>query len=1136
MTQKIKNTLAFLGIAFLAVINLQAQDTTVVSAFNYGSKTRDTVIAFPTGNQSYQKILMYYNMRCKNANVSTGANRNLGCGEWDYSCNTYLTDSSKADSFLSSIKEYDFLGVTGSTLSYNNAPQFNYHRSWQRNVNLQNIISEDSFKIGLGALPKSDLMPKSSQAVKSYALYTLAEMQAAGLTVGNINALFLDATTAGKVNNLQIRLKNSLYDSLNLGIDHDSFMQVYSNSPTFAMGNNRLQFYNDFVWDGISNILVQFSYSNTEGVNSPVFNGFDDGIPKSSFAFAGNAFSFKGNSYIETNSYKGLLGTQDRTIDAWIKTTTVDGEIVSYGTDRSGEKWVFRINGNGAIRVEINGGYIVGSTNILDNQWHHVACVFTGTMLSETKLYVDGKLELVGAIVDLAVNTTTGINLRINRGVNNRYFEGDIDEVRVWDIALSATQISQYFKNKVLPTNSLYSNIMLHYDFNQGSSNKVIIDYSAKGNHATVKGIEAYSGFLPNQIFKDFVVVNRRPNIQFLRGTYMQTKDSIAYFDSLVQPFVLVKRYQIYPKPNAIANDSVAEIENKEVWNSANKKYYFSENGLPYDSANISTSATISNTTDLPYFRRYASAFEIMSFVTPYGIGLDFGTEGKTWIFDVTDFTPIMKGNKRLFMSRGGEWQEEMDIKFMFIKGTPARNVLDIAQIWPTAIYQPNYTQILENKAYFPPINYAINPLGKSFKVRSAITGHGGEGEFIPRNHSITVEGKTYNSTVWKKCGNNPVFPQGGTWIYDRAGWCPGMATDINEYDITAQCLGKTSVAMDYQIDAGSGDSRYIVNNQIVTYGAYNYTHDAALTEVISPSKRPEYAKTNPTCVSPQIRIKNTGSTVLINAKIDYWVNDKNNKKTQVWYGNLKPNEETIFTIDVNQSVWSTAFKTNSLFYASIVEANGMADENTGNNTVSSEFDIPEVLPNHIIVFIRTNGAGAENSVSIVDDWGTKVYERVNMASNTFYRDTVKLGLGCHTFSMKDSDNDGINFWANNDGAGYARILTVGGGYNKTFQPDFGSEINFSFTVNHQLAVSQIDNDNLITCYPNPTNGLIYLDGQGVGNATYTVYNAMGQMVQPKASNDTDNLIFDFSSFPKGMYLIHLETENGIVVKKILVE
>ena len=55
-------------------------------------------------------------------------------------------------------------------------------------------------------------------------------------------------------------------------------------------------------------------------------------------------------------------------------------------------------------------------------------------------------------------------------------------------------------------------------------------------------------------------------------------------------------------------------------------------------------------------------AFQIMSFVTPYGAYLDLGVDGKTWYFDVTDYSPILKGSKNMTMSGGGQWQEDMNI------------------------------------------------------------------------------------------------------------------------------------------------------------------------------------------------------------------------------------------------------------------------------------------------------------------------------------------------------------------------------------------------------------------------------------------------------------------------------------------
>lgn len=224
--------------------------------------------------------------------------------------------------------------------------------------------------------------------------------------------------------------------------------------------------------------------------------------------------------------------------------------------------------------------------------------------------------------------------------------------------------------------------------------------------------------------------------------------------------------------------------------------------------------------------------FEIMSFVTPYGIGLDLGDSGKMWEFNVTDYLPILRGLKRLSVERGA-YQEQLDIRFLFVKGTPARNVIDIQQIWPAT--EENFTNIREDKR-FPPLDIVPHAQGKMFKIRSMITGHGQEGEFIPREHTISVDGQEFTREVWKQCSENPVYPQGGTWVYARAGWCPGMATDLAEYDVTSLMDQGELNSFDYTVFSGSGDSRYVVNNQLVTYGAANFTRDAAIVEVRRPS------------------------------------------------------------------------------------------------------------------------------------------------------------------------------------------------------------------------------------------------------------------------------------------------------------
>ena len=81
-------------------------DTIVVQTFDYsmtyGSGDRDTIAHFPNDpNLTFEKIIMSYNMRCKDALVNTSGGNGVACGEWDYSCNTYIHDSSRVDSIKS---------------------------------------------------------------------------------------------------------------------------------------------------------------------------------------------------------------------------------------------------------------------------------------------------------------------------------------------------------------------------------------------------------------------------------------------------------------------------------------------------------------------------------------------------------------------------------------------------------------------------------------------------------------------------------------------------------------------------------------------------------------------------------------------------------------------------------------------------------------------------------------------------------------------------------------------------------------------------------------------------------------------------------------------------------------------------
>lgn len=154
------------------------------------------------------------------------------------------------------------------------------------------------------------------------------------------------------------------------------------------------------------------------------------------------------DDHLTIDGYSGALGANARTVSAWIKaglpTTAGDKPIVAWGPNSSSNKWTFLMNSAGRLRLEATGGWVVGTRLINDGQWHHVAVTFSndGTPTTlDVRLYVDGTLETISTSQSVAINTTTSGDVKIGSDVQSRFWKGQLDEVRIYDRALTAAEI-----------------------------------------------------------------------------------------------------------------------------------------------------------------------------------------------------------------------------------------------------------------------------------------------------------------------------------------------------------------------------------------------------------------------------------------------------------------------------------------------------------------------------------------------------------------------------------------------------------------------------------------------------------------------------------------------------------------------
>jgi hypothetical protein len=486
-------------------------------------------------------------------------------------------------------------------------------------------------------------------------------------------------------------------------------------------------------------------------------------------------------------------------------------------------------------------------------------------------------------------------------------------------------------------------------------------------------------------------------------------------------------------------------------------------------------------------------------------------------------------------MEYGGQNQEELDIKFLFIKGTPPRDVQSISQIWPVA--SRAYGTILNNENY-EPRNIQLSNDVKAAKIKSSITGHGQEGEFIPQIHYINVNGgpRELEWQVWKECATNPVYPQGGTWIYDRAGWCPGAPTDIKELDITNIITTNKNIAVDYGVVTASGDSRYIVNNQLITYGAPNFKNDAAVTRIIRPTADIEQNRFNPVCMSPEIEIRNTGENALTSLDITYGVKGST-LSTYQWKGNLeflKSARVVLPSFGLDQ--WSQS----NIFSVSISAPNGKTDEYVKNNTMETSFTAVKKWNSDIIIQMRTNNAANETSWTLTDAAGTVLRSRKNgLSPNKTYLDTLRNLNGCYQWKISDSNDDGISFWANGDGTGNIGIRNLGDVNNTPLQPDFGREINYQFIAGNKIATNELTYTPELLVYPNPTQGLFTVQIEGIREESeLKVIDLQGKvMLTQKIKADGElhkEIPLDLYPFVSGLYFVQVKSAKSVVSQRVV--
>ena len=199
-----------------------------------------------------------------------------------------------------------------------------------------------------------------------------------------------------------------------------------------------------------SNLLSYWAFNQTSGTTATDSSGNNKtatliGSPTWTTGVAGNGLQFNGTSaYLNA----GTVSVSSFTISTWVNMSASQsgwGSLVmkqnSFGLEVQ----------NGTVYANVgNGSTWTNTVNapLTAGTWKHVVQTFNGST-NTNSIYVDGVLRASGT----GTFTNSASNLLIGSwNGSSEFFNGKIDEVRVYNSALTATEISALYNSVTLPT------------------------------------------------------------------------------------------------------------------------------------------------------------------------------------------------------------------------------------------------------------------------------------------------------------------------------------------------------------------------------------------------------------------------------------------------------------------------------------------------------------------------------------------------------------------------------------------------------------------------------------------------------------------------------------------------------------
>lgn len=209
-----------------------------------------------------------------------------------------------------------------------------------------------------------------------------------------------------------------------------------------------------------------------------------------------------------------MTATQTITVEAWIK-TSLAGQRVAWSNRAGSGAFYFGYSSNRIFYFDSGGtpASTDGGPALNDGVWHHIAVVRTATNVT---LYLDG-IQVAQVIFSVAPPASTGTAHIGHDPANGEFWNGLIDEVRIWNGARTQAQIQNNMRRRLAGNEQ---GLVGYWRLDEASGTQAQ-DATANGNHGTITG----------------ATWSTRDQPYFIEGTYSPDNPASKYA-GLLRPFL----------------------------------------------------------------------------------------------------------------------------------------------------------------------------------------------------------------------------------------------------------------------------------------------------------------------------------------------------------------------------------------------------------------------------------------------------------------------------------------------------------------------------------------------------------------------------------------------------------------------